>query len=155
MVIEKVYDKSNTNNPTTNATVVNTNVITTNTNILTINEYMSLSIEEKLNYKGSIEVRCKNCKQTYIDSTRRSIINFDLSVCPYCKEYNYFNNDDKKKRIWERSNTSSVDILRFLNRKDMPSNVECEITIRFNNLILLKNFLERNNIKDMDVRLIF
>ncbi len=150
MVTEVHYSKSGIVNSN-----VNVNNTAGNTVIITASEYMAMPITERLNYNGGIKVKCKECKQAYTDYARRTPINFDLSVCPFCNNINYFTFSHNRKRIWERTDTNSATVLSFLLRKDIPANAECEVTIRFKDISALKEFLMHNEIKDMDVRLIF
>ncbi len=118
--------------------------------VLTKEEYIELTIEEKLKFNGSIKVRCSKCE--YLDYKEKNVYDYDSSRCPRCNHLILLMK--RNKLIWNRYVSSSIEAINFLNREDMPDKIEGELYLRFDNREELLEFLTKNEIEG-DLNIIF
>ena len=97
--------------------------------------YMPDEIIQLFPIRGVI-VECHTCKREYVDKGKRDYFTYDYSICPNCKAFNLLikkDSDGKKKYSvsMERVYTNTDSAIPFLVRKDIPDDVNVEITLTF------------------------
>ena len=80
-------------------------------------------------------VECHTCKHKYLDKGKKDYFSYDYSICPNCKAFNLLikkDSDGKKHSLsMERVYTNTDSAIPFLVRKDIPDDINVEITLTF------------------------
>lgn len=106
--------------------------------IISMDEYISLPIEEKINFRGKIKVTCPRCHLEFIDGNK-NLYNFDTVVCPFCRETIYYTEKRRRKSILNCS-LNQQEVLYYLKSRN-PDMIEAELYLNIKDKYLLLEIL--------------